>query len=83
VEPSARADVAEVVTGRLAAVTAAQHPIAWSVAQLALATPDLAPEVRLRAAAVVRAEEERSAPRLPRQRRPGRLRRWLSGGTTR
>ena len=84
VEPSARPDVAELVTGRLAAVTAAQHPVAWSVAQLALATPDLAPEVRLRAAAVVRAEEERSAPRLPRQRRPaGRLRRWLSGGTTR
>jgi hypothetical protein len=80
VEPSARPDVAELITRRLGESTAARHPISWSVAQLALATPELAPAVRERAAAVVRAEEEHSAPALPRQRRRGsRLRSWLSG----
>jgi hypothetical protein len=84
VEPSARADVAELVTARLAASVAARHPISWSVAQLVLATPELAPAVREQAAAVVRAEEENPALVLPRQRRRGsRLRRWLSGRTTR
>jgi tetratricopeptide (TPR) repeat protein len=80
VEPSTRADVAELVTRRLTEITATRQPLAWSVAQLALATPDLAAEVRLRAAEVVRAEEDHAAPMLPRQRRRGgRLRRWLSG----
>jgi tetratricopeptide (TPR) repeat protein len=84
VEPAARVDVAALVTRRLAEVTAAAHPIAWSVAQLALATPDLAAEVRLQAEERVRAEEQHATPVPPRQRRRGaRLRRWLSGGATR
>jgi tetratricopeptide (TPR) repeat protein len=82
IEPSARADVAEVVTARLTAIATARHPLAWSVAQLALATPDLPPAARLRAVEVVRAEEEHLASAVPRQRRRGRLRRWLSGGPT-
>ena len=84
VDPSARAEVAALVTRRLAEITAARHPISWSVAQLVLATPDLPAEVRLRAAEVVRAEEDQAAPVLPRQRRRGSLlRRWLSGGASR
>ena len=83
VEPAARADVAELITRRLAEITATGHPMSWSVAQLALATPDLAPAVRERAAAVIRAEEDHAAPVLPRQRRGSRLRRWLSGGPSR
>ena len=84
VEPSARVDVAELITLRLAESTAARHPISWSVAQLALATPELTPAVRAQAAAVVRAEEDHQAPLLPRQRHRGsRLRRWLSGRPTR
>ncbi|BCJ54352.1 hypothetical protein Asp14428_58270 [Actinoplanes sp. NBRC 14428] len=80
VDPEARPDVAALVTRRLdeAAGTAG---LAWSVAQLALATPDLARETRERAAAIVKAEELYPLPRVPRQRgrRTGRLRRWLSG----
>jgi tetratricopeptide (TPR) repeat protein len=84
VEPSAREDVAELVTRRMGEITAMRHPISWSVAQLALATPDLAPAARERAMEVIRAEEDHAAPPRPRQRRDGsRLRRWLSGGTTR
>ncbi|MEU7902887.1 tetratricopeptide repeat protein [Actinoplanes sp. NPDC049118] len=84
VEPDARADVAALVTRRLDEIAGAQHPIAWSVAHLALATPDLGPDVRERASAVVRAEEDFAVPLVPRQRRLGvRLRRWLSGRTTR
>jgi tetratricopeptide (TPR) repeat protein len=83
VEPAARADVAELITRRLAEITATGHPMSWSVAQLALATPDLAPAVRERAAAVIRAEEDHAAPVVPRQRRGSRLRRWLSGGPSR
>ena len=84
VDPSARAEVAALVTRRLAEITATGHPVSWSVAQLALATPDLPAEVRLRAAEVVRAEEDQAAPVLPRQRRRGSLlRRWFSGGASR
>jgi hypothetical protein len=84
VEPDARADVAALMTRRLGEVAAAQHPIAWSVAHLALATPDLEPNVRERASAIVLAEEDFTAPPVPRQRRLGvRLRRWLSGRATR
>jgi hypothetical protein len=83
VDPSARADVAGLVTRRLGEVAAARHPIAWSVARLALATPDLSPAARLHASAVVKAEEDYAAPLIPSQRRRGRLRRWLSGRTTR
>jgi hypothetical protein len=84
VEPAARADVAELVTRRLQEITAAGHPMSWSVAQLALATPELPASAREQAAAVVRAEEDHAAPAVPRQlRRGGRLRRWLSGRTNR
>jgi hypothetical protein len=78
VDPSARPEVAALVGDRLRAADQAHHPIAWSVAQLALATPDLAPEQRENARAVARAEEEYVVPRIPRQRRGGRLRRWLA-----
>ncbi|MEV4641544.1 tetratricopeptide repeat protein [Actinoplanes sp. NPDC049548] len=80
VDPSARTDVATLVAGRLdeAAATAG---LAWSIAHLALATPDMAPAVRERATAIIKAEENYTGPLIPRQRRrvAGRLRRWLSG----
>ncbi|MEV8505810.1 tetratricopeptide repeat protein [Actinoplanes sp. NPDC051475] len=80
VDPSARPDVAALVARRLdeAAATAG---LAWSLAHLALATPDVAPAVRERAAAIIKAEENYTGPLIPRQRngRAGRLRRWLSG----
>ena len=84
VEPTVRPDVALLVGERLADVAgvAQQRPvtIAWSVAQLALATPDLDPAgVRL-AETIVRTEENLSLPPVPRQRAGGtRLLRWLTG----
>ncbi len=86
IDPAARADVAALVTGRLMrfAGPADDSPpaIAWSVAQLALATPDLCAETRDLAAAVVRATAPAARPRLARPRRPRptrrRLLRWLS-----
>ncbi|WP_430640894.1 tetratricopeptide repeat protein [Couchioplanes caeruleus] len=80
VDPAARRDVAELVSRRLD--EAAGTAVAWSVAHLALSTPELAPEVRDRAAAIVRAEETYDVPLVPHQRerrRGGRLRRWLPG----
>jgi tetratricopeptide (TPR) repeat protein len=73
VDPDARADVAAVVGRRLAQVAAGDPlGIAWSVAQLAAATPDLDAATRRLAAAVIRAEESYAVPLLPRQRRrPG------------
>jgi tetratricopeptide (TPR) repeat protein len=68
IDPSARADVAAIVTGRLTEVTA--RPGARSVAELALATPDLEPETRQIAAAMTR------VPAIPRQRRSRLLLRW-------
>jgi hypothetical protein len=69
------------VTGRLIGVTRpAPAPIAWSVAQLALATPGLRTETRDLAASVVH-EHEHRAPRVPRQRRRRvrrQLLRWLT-----
>ena len=61
----------------------AASPIAWSVAQLALATPGLRADTRELAEEVVAAEEARNRPRIPRQRqrrRPVRrqLLRWLT-----
>ena len=82
VDPSARADVAALVTRRLAEIAPTHHSIAWSVAHLALATPDLSPAARKHAAAVVRVEEDYAGPLVPRPRRRGRLRRWLSGRST-
>jgi tetratricopeptide (TPR) repeat protein len=88
IDPAARADVAALVTGRLMRVTGGENPpaVAWSVARLALATPDLRAETRDLATAVVRATEPAAGPaarpRVPRQwrRRTTRrsLLRWLS-----
>jgi tetratricopeptide (TPR) repeat protein len=81
IDPAARPDVAALVTGRLIGVTRpAPAPIAWSVAQLALATPGLRIETRDLAASVVH-EHEHRAPRVPRQRRRRvrrQLLRWLT-----
>jgi tetratricopeptide (TPR) repeat protein len=57
VDPSARADVAAQVSRRLlelAPAGKAPAPIAWSVAQLAMATPDLDDATRAVAAALIR-----------------------------
>jgi tetratricopeptide (TPR) repeat protein len=78
VDPEARADVAALVARRLTDVAAVGRrpaaPIAWSVAQLALATPDLDEATRDFATAVIAAEEDYA----PLARR-GRLMRWLKG----
>lgn len=96
VDPSARADVARVAGDRLrdAAEVAGSRPvtIAWSLAQLALATPALDPEAVRLADGIVAAEESGKppvgepapggspgTPRPPAQRRPGGLLRWLPG----
>jgi tetratricopeptide (TPR) repeat protein len=74
IDPAARDDVAEVVTGRLAEVAA--RPGARSVAELALATPGLGPETRAAALAMTR------IPAIPRQRGRTRTRlllRWRRG----
>src|SRR6185436_11904291 len=71
IDPSARADVAAVVAGRLAEV--AGRAGARSVAELALATPDLDPASRATAAGLARTVA------IPRQRGRGRSRlllRW-------
>jgi len=67
IDPSARADVAEVVAGRLTEV--AGRPGARSVAELAQATPDLGPVARATAAGMIRTAV------IPRQR--GRARNRL------
>jgi tetratricopeptide (TPR) repeat protein len=89
-DPAARADVAAIVTGRLAEVAAVSQPApgpadgaerprarsagARSVAELALATPDLAPAARQLAAGIAR------VPAVPRQRARNRLLlRWRRG----
>lgn len=76
VDPEVRPDVARVVAERLAdAVEVAGHrtvPILWSLAHLALATPELDPDT----ASTARRIAGRSA-RIPRQRRPGLIRRLL------
>ncbi|MCA2213419.1 tetratricopeptide repeat protein [Jidongwangia harbinensis] len=79
IDPSARADVAALVTRRLHDVRDGASPIAWSVAQLALATPDLPTSTRDLAGAVL----VQAASRLRRaRRRPVRRRllRWLARG---
>ncbi|GAB7043725.1 hypothetical protein JCM9533A_75760 [Catenuloplanes niger JCM 9533] len=80
VTPELRADVAGLVRDRLAdiAVVVRQRPvtIAWSVAQLALATPELDAKTELMARTIIAAErpaEETPAPPPPR--RTGFLRR--------
>jgi tetratricopeptide (TPR) repeat protein len=82
VDPGVRADVARLVAERLADVARVgkRRPvtIAWSVAQLALATPDLDPLSQRLATNIVAVEEASSAPSAPRQRAAGRrLLRWL------
>jgi hypothetical protein len=67
IDPAARADVAAIVTGRLAEV--AGRPGARSVAELAQATPDLGPVARSTAAGLTRSAG------IPRQR--GRARNRL------
>ena len=72
IDPSARADVAAVVTGRLA--EAAGRPGARSVAEMALATPGLDPAARQLAAGLARVTP------APRQRGRNRLLlRWRRG----
>ncbi|HEX8345529.1 MAG TPA: tetratricopeptide repeat protein [Actinoplanes sp.] len=88
VEPTVRADVARLVGERLADIARVgrQRPvtIAWSVAQLALATPELDAGSQRLATAISWAEENLPAATSPRPgrttRRRGRLRRWLTGG---
>ncbi|GAA0802613.1 tetratricopeptide repeat protein [Spirilliplanes yamanashiensis] len=79
VEPAVRADVARVVAERLADVarvgTHRPVSIAWSVAQLALATPDLDAPARDVARTIIEGAELHWV--APRQRRPSKLRRWL------
>ena len=79
VDPGARADVARLMAERLADVArvGATRPvtIAWSVAQLALATPDLDPPAREVARTIIDGAELHYV--VPRQRRPSKLRRWL------
>jgi tetratricopeptide (TPR) repeat protein len=73
VEPSARPDVAAVITRRLTQTTEHDpYEISWSVAQLALATPGLDRATGALAAAVIRAEENYAVPLQPRRRRHGR-----------
>jgi tetratricopeptide (TPR) repeat protein len=80
VEPAVRADVAAVVAERLADITRVgdRRPagLAWSVAQLALSTPDLDPASRTLAGSVAAAEDHRAAAGTPRQRKR-RLTHWL------
>ncbi|GLY98961.1 tetratricopeptide repeat protein [Actinoplanes sp. NBRC 103695] len=89
VDPAARTDVAGLITGRLMNLAGPARrnrpPIAWSIAQLALATPDLREETREIAEAVAQTEEARSRPRIPRQRtrKPKRVRRQLLRWLTR
>jgi tetratricopeptide (TPR) repeat protein len=72
IDPAARADVAAIVAGRLQDV--ASRPGARSVAELALATPDLDPVTRDLAKAMTR------VPAIPRQRGRSRLLlRWRRG----
>jgi tetratricopeptide (TPR) repeat protein len=69
IDPEARADVAPIVAGRLAEVAGLSG--ARSVAELALATPDLDPSARQLATALTR------VPVIPRQRSRGRNRNLL------
>jgi hypothetical protein len=81
VDPAARPEVAALVTRRLDEA-AGTTGLAWSVAHLALATPDVGPQTCERATAILRAEETHGAAVIPHQRvrrGSGRLRRWLSG----
>jgi tetratricopeptide (TPR) repeat protein len=72
VDPSARADVARVVAERLADVAAVSHDrpvsIAWSVAKLALATPELDQDSVELAREIVASEETDAKPSPRRQR---------------
>jgi hypothetical protein len=85
VDPAARPDVAGFMARRLSDIVesdrAGTAAIAWSVAQLALATPDLDPVARRLAADVIRAEEDYAVRLIPRQRNGAgrRLLNWLTG----
>jgi tetratricopeptide (TPR) repeat protein len=79
VEPGVRADVARLVAERLADVAGVGRlrpvTIAWSVAQLALATPDLDAAARALATTIIADADPQHV--VPQQRRPSKLRRWL------
>jgi tetratricopeptide (TPR) repeat protein len=81
-DPDARPDVAALIGRRLTDITGSPRrqsaAIAWSVAQLALATPDLDPAARRMATELARAEEDYAAPLLPAP-RGRRFMKWLSG----
>ncbi len=85
VDPAARPDVAAFMARRLADIVesdrAGTAAITWSVAQLALATPDLDPDARRLAADVIRAEEDYAVPLIARPRSGAgrRLLNWLTG----
>jgi len=83
-DPTARSDVAALVRERLADVAqvAAHRPvtIAWSMARLALMTPDLAPDATRLAREIVAVEEEPGEEAEEEEQRPSpldRLRRLL------
>jgi tetratricopeptide (TPR) repeat protein len=84
-DPVARPEVAALIGRRLTDIAGSPRrqsaAIAWSVAQLALATPDLDPAARQLATDVARAEEEYATP-IARQRRR-RLLKWLPGRAAR
>jgi tetratricopeptide (TPR) repeat protein len=83
-DPAARPDVAALIGRRLTDISGSPRrqsaAIAWSVAQLALATPDLDPAARRLATELARAEEDHSARLIPTQAQRGRrFMKWLSG----
>jgi tetratricopeptide (TPR) repeat protein len=84
-DPSARSDVAALIRERLADVAqvSAKRPvtIAWSLARLALVTPQLAPGTIRLAREIVAAEEPAAGDEQPRQSaQPGLLRRIFRRG---
>jgi tetratricopeptide (TPR) repeat protein len=86
IDPEARLDVAALIGRRLTEVAGSPRrqsaAIAWSVAQLALATPDLDPAARKLATDLARAEEEYATPLIARQLRR-RFLKWLPGRASR
>jgi hypothetical protein len=83
IDPTARSDVAAVVSAQLDEAISAHGPaIARSVAQLALATPRLGRATRDLAACLLVTEQQHAQPRILRQRRRtvrrrGARRLWL------
>ncbi|GGL01556.1 tetratricopeptide repeat protein [Mangrovihabitans endophyticus] len=87
VDPAARIDVAALITRRLIDAARGENGMstasAWSIAQMALATPEIDPAASRLAASMAEARAATLGPDVPQQRRRGttrRLLRWLSGG---